>query len=189
VISHPPAQAQALARLARIVADTGDHDRAELFTHMITDPYWQANVLTEQARVVAAAGDRERARHLAIKAEQQARTIANPGIRANAVAELAKVAADTGDYDRAELLARTITEPDRQAQALTDLAQAVADAAPGTARLLTVEALLIGRWTIPATLVGRLHPQALTDLVDECVLGQPRLSHSHKPSASTRLPQ
>jgi hypothetical protein len=105
ITTSPHTRAWMLTEVARVVAESGDLDRAEALVRTITRPDQLGRALTEVARIAAQAGDLERAKALA-------HSIPDPGARARALTEVARVVAESGDLDRAEALVRTITRPD-----------------------------------------------------------------------------
>src|SRR5205823_9836427 len=121
VITDPRAQAQALAELVTVAAQTGDLDRAEAFARAITAPDAQMLALTQLAAAAAQTRHLDRASRLAADAEALARTITSSSTQARSLIQLATVAAQTGNLDRAEALARAITDPDGQPLALAEL--------------------------------------------------------------------
>jgi len=127
-VTSPGARVQALADVARVVAEAGDLDRAEALARATTDPGTRARALTEVAHVAAQAGDPGRVTRLAADAEALASAITNKYARARALTDVARLAAQVGDLDRAEALARPLTPPNYQALALTEVARIAAEA-------------------------------------------------------------
>lgn len=67
-----------LAKLAPVVADLGDHDRAETLARRITGLHRQARAFIALARAAAGRGDHDRAAALVDHAERAARSITDP---------------------------------------------------------------------------------------------------------------
>jgi tetratricopeptide (TPR) repeat protein len=173
VIHSGVSQAEALAEIARTLAQAGFHQQAEnaaaqaeVAARAMTSR-WQASKLAGVARTLAEAG-------LYQRAEALARTITEPEPRANALAGITRALAEAGLHQRAEALARTITEPDWHAYAMAKVASALAEAgfhqqAANAAALAMAAARAIasaGRQAAPLAGVARalaeagLHQQA-----------------------------
>ncbi len=127
-ITDPDRQAQALAEVARTLAEAGQHEQAaamasqaETVARSITDPDRQARALTEVAGALAEAGQHE-------QAETVARSITDPGWQARALAAVAGALAGAGQHEQAGTVARSITDPGWQARALAAVAGALAGA-------------------------------------------------------------
>ena len=155
--SHIPVQ------LPAVWAALGQLGRAEQLARYIPGLYERAEALTGVAGA-AAAGDFDHARRLAADAEQLARNIHSQLAHTRALAGAARAAAATGDFDHAEQIARSIPGPDEQAEALAEVAAA---AEPGRARSLIMEALCVGRWTIPLKALARIDPRTLSTFAYE----------------------
>lgn len=131
----------AVARLAAVVADLGDHDRAAGLVDAITEPHLRAEALVDLAELAVGAGHRDRAAALVDNAERVAKSITDQYFQSFALADLPAVVAALGNHDRATAIARSITNPERRVAALTAMATALArvgdfDQAEQAARLI-----------------------------------------------------
>ena len=155
-ITDPGGQADALAWVAEVLAEAGQHQqaaeaagRAEAAAQSITDPGEQADALAKVAVVLAEAGQHQQAAEAAGRAEAAAQSITDPGEQADALAKVAVALAQAGQHQqaaeaagRAEAAAQSITDPGEQADALAKVAVALAQAgqhqqAEATARSVT----------------------------------------------------
>ena len=129
-ITDPGGQADALAWVAEVLAEAGQHQqaaeaagRAEAAAQSITDPGEQADALAKVAVALAEAGQHQQAAEAAGRAEAAAQSITDPGEQADALAKVAVALAQAGQHQQAEAAARSITDPDRQTDALAKVAE------------------------------------------------------------------
>jgi len=92
-ITDPDRQAEALARVAGPLAETGQYEQAEAVARSITSPGLQAAALARIVEALARTGQYERA-------EQIAHSITNPDRQAGALARAAGALAGTGQHER-----------------------------------------------------------------------------------------
>jgi hypothetical protein len=149
----------ALAAVAKALAETGQHQQADTVARSIADPGRQARALNMIASVTtlahARAGQYERA-------ESVARAIAGPQWQDESLTEVAAALAEAGEAGRAMEVARAIAGPQWQAKALARVAVILAKGADaGTARRAAGLACAVGTWTTALHPLLLLEPSAL----------------------------
>ncbi len=139
-ITDPGGQAQALAAVAGMLAEAGQHEQgaavasqAVTVARSITDLDRQAQTLAAVAGALAEAGQHEQGAAVASQAATVARSLTDPDRQAQTLAAAAAVLAKAGQHEQAAAvasqavtLARSLTDPDRQAQTLAAAAGALA---------------------------------------------------------------
>jgi hypothetical protein len=149
----------ALAAVAKALAETGQHQQADTVARSIADPGRQARALNMIASVTALAharaGQYERA-------ESVARAIAGPQWQDESLTEIAAALAEAGEAGRAMEVARAIAGPQWQAKALARVAVILAKGADaGIARRAAGLACAVGTWTTALHPLLLLEPSAL----------------------------
>jgi hypothetical protein len=102
-------RAECLLAVVNAVADTDQHERAEEFTELITEPYWKSMAMAKVVVAADRAGQRSRARRMAAAAEELALDLTEPHLSRVMIA-LARTVAETGDEGTARrLLAKAVS--------------------------------------------------------------------------------
>jgi hypothetical protein len=117
-----------LAEIAKELAATGWPQRAEQITHAAADPPLNVVALTGVAWGLAEAGHVDRAEHLAIEAEQRARTITDPRGDDDVVVTIVQALIKSGNIDRAEQMILGIETPRDRSTVMTRAAAALVEA-------------------------------------------------------------
>ncbi|MCS7475449.1 hypothetical protein ACFFQW_15365 [Umezawaea endophytica] len=133
---------EALGRIVRAVARTGDIAKAEAIVTTIHNPRWRARSLTDLVIPVAETGDTRRAEDLATGAERLARISHPLAQRPDVVMAVLRAVVATGDLTRAEKLADTLEVTGRRGHATSELvalmsARQELDRAEAIARAIT----------------------------------------------------
>lgn len=110
-ITDASAQAEVLERVGRVLARTGECERAEALAHTINNPIFRFRILVAAANARTAGGDRARAVCLLQQARSVAAAITDPAVRARSLTEAAEALAAAGACRQAAALARSITWP------------------------------------------------------------------------------
>ncbi|WP_460364708.1 hypothetical protein [Actinocorallia lasiicapitis] len=125
-ITSPRARALRMESLVEVLANAGDHERAESRARSIAIPEERTAALGALASILAEFGDIDRARGLAEQAEAAARTIPDRSDQVAALWALVEVVLDLEDSDRAEEVARTVPAPEVLGPVLILLAKRLA---------------------------------------------------------------